>query len=551
MTSFYFNHSPLLMVHNVCMRLLALGLAQVGSAMAGRVLLAALVAMLMGCASLPGEVQRPPSQARTDVQATRLAAVAGASLPDGSRPLSGVRLLPAGDQAFEALIALARAADQTIDAQYYLVADDASGLQLLRELRDAAARGVRVRLLVDDLDAAGEDVLLAGLAAHPNIEVRMFNPLPVRSGSVGTRVLFSLHEFSRINRRMHNKLFVADNLFAVSGGRNIADAYFDRSAPANFIDMDLLSTGPVVRELSKVFDRYWNSEHAYPIQSLAGPGLGADAARRQFDAALQQAGAAELPPVARDVFGQGGVGAQLAGGRVALHAASVRVIADGPGKAAAASARSAAAGAVMNGNLELLQSARSEVLVASPYFVPDERTLDVLRQASAEGVRVSIMTNSLATTDAPLVHFGYARYRDALLRMKVALYELMPGAGRQDDSAGEWHGSLGRLHAKLAVVDQRWLYIGSMNMDHRSAHCNTEIGLIVDSPELAGEVASLLEREQLSRSYRVRLVSEPRRLQWVAQEGEKQVVLRTEPVLNWGRQLRLSVLSMFVSEDLL
>lgn len=551
MTSLFFHRSPLLIFHNVCMRLLAYGLAQVGSAMAGRVLLAALVALLMGCASLPGEVQRPVSHARTDVDATRLAAVAAASTPDDSGQLSGVRLLPAGDQAFEALLVLARAADQTIDAQYYLVADDASGRRFLRELSDAAARGVRVRLLVDDLDAAGEDALLAGLAAHPNVEVRMFNPLPVRSGGVGSRVLFSLHEFPRINRRMHNKLFVADNVFAVSGGRNIADAYFGRSRPANFIDMDLLSSGPVVRELSNVFDRYWNSEHAYPIQSLAAPGLGADAARRQFDAAVQQAGAAELPLAARDALGQGSVGAQLASGRLALHIASVRVIADGPGKAEAPDNGATAEGPVMNGNLELLQSARSEVLVASPYFVPDARTLDILQQANASGVRVSIMTNSLATTDAPLVHFGYARYRDALLQMKVALYELMPGAERQDDSIGEWHGSLGRLHAKLAVVDQRWLYIGSMNMDRRSAHCNTEIGLIVDSPELASEVAGLLQREQLSRSYRVRMAGESGRLQWVAPAGEKQVVLHSEPALNWGRQLRLSLLSMFVSEGLL
>ena len=551
MTSLFFNRSPLLIIHTVCMRLLAYGLAQVDSAMAGRVLLAALVALLMGCASLPGEVQRPVSQARTDVEYTRLAAVAAASTPDGSGQLSGVRLLPAGDQAFEALIALARAADRTIDAQYYLVANDASGRQFLRELRDAAARGVRVRLLVDDLDAAGEDALLAGLAAHPNVEVRMFNPLPVRSGSVGARVLFSLHEFSRINRRMHNKLFVADNVFAISGGRNIADAYFGRSEPANFVDMDLLSSGPAVRELSNVFDRYWNSEHAYPIQSLVAPGIGADAARHQFDASVQPADAVEPPVAARDVFGQGGVGTQLAGGRVALHMASVRVIADGPDKAEAPGNRSATGGVVMNGNLELLQSARSEVLVASPYFVPDARTLDILEQASASGVRVSIMTNSLATTDAPLVHFGYARYRDALLQMKVALYELMPGADRQDSSIGEWHGSLGRLHAKLAVVDQRWLYIGSMNMDHRSAHCNTEIGLIVDSPELAGEVANLLQREQLSRSYRVRMAGEPRRLQWVVPTGGNQVVLHSEPALNWGRQLRMSVLSMFVSEDLL
>ena len=216
--------------------------------------------------------------------APALPQVAAASTPEGSRHLSGMRLLPDGDQAFEARIALARAAEKTIDAQYYQIADDTSGRQFLRELSAAAARGVRVRLLVDDLHAAGEDALLAGLAARPNVELRMFNPLPVRDGSVGSRVLFSLHQFSRVNRRMHNKLMVADNVFAISGGRNIANEYFGRSEPANFIDMDLLSAGPVVQELSAVFDGYWNSEHAYPIQRLAAqdgrPGCRAPPLRR-------------------------------------------------------------------------------------------------------------------------------------------------------------------------------------------------------------------------------------------------------------------------------
>ena len=199
---------------------------------------------------------------------TKLAQIAAANTPEDKRALSGFRLLPAGDQAFDARIALARRAEKTLDVQYYLIAHDASGLQFLRELRDAAARGVRVRILVDDLYANGQDELLAALAAHANVEVRMFNPLPVRNGGLASRVVFSMHQFSRINGRMHNKLFIADNAFSVTGGRNIADEYFGRSEPANFIDMDILATGPVVRELSNVFDRYWNSEHTYPVQSL-------------------------------------------------------------------------------------------------------------------------------------------------------------------------------------------------------------------------------------------------------------------------------------------
>jgi cardiolipin synthase C len=545
-----FPRCPLLIAHCVGLRLIALAQAKADPRLAVWAFVVVLFGMLTGCAGLPSGVQRPNSQARIDVADTRLAAVAAASMPAGNGQLSGMRLLPAGDQAFEARIALARAAEKSIDAQYYQIADDLSGRQFLRALADAAVRGVRVRLLVDDLHAAGQDALLAGLAARPNLEVRMFNPLAVRDGGVASRVLFSLHEFSRVNRRMHNKLLVADNVFAITGGRNIANEYFGRSEPANFIDMDIFAAGPVVRELSAMFDGYWNSEHAYPIQSLAAPEFSSEAARRRFDDTVRAAGAAELTVAARDPLGQSSVGSQLANGRLELHIASARVIADAPAKAAPGDA-SLDYGAVMNGKLELMQSARSEVLVASPYFVPGRRTLEILKQATDNRVRVSVITNSLATTDEPLVHFGYARYRGALLQMGVSLFELMPGAETRDGAAGELRGSLGRLHAKVAVVDQRWLYIGSLNMDRRSAHSNTEMGLIVDSPELAGQVASLLQGERLPRSYRVRSTAGQPGFQWVAQDGQDKVVFADEPNSNWGQRLRLSVVSMFVDEELL
>jgi len=520
--------------------------------------LAALwVGMLAGCASLPGDVDRPVSVAHTDVDHTRLAALAAEAAPQDERLRSGLRLLPSGDQAFEARIALIHAAEKSIDVQYYQIADDASGLQFLAALCDAAGRGVRVRVLLDDLQASGQDTLLAGFAAKPNVELRLFNPLPVRDGSVGGRVLFSAHEFSRVNRRMHNKLFIADNSFAISGGRNIADEYFGRSEPANFIDMDVLSAGPAVRELGAVFDAYWNSPHAYPIASLATAGATPEAARQYFDEHVHQRGAVALQASVRDPLGQSSVGSQLASGHVELHLARVRVIADTPQKADNAGAASMADGPVMSGNLELMQSAQTEVLIASPYFVPGRRTMAVLQRATGEQVRVSVITNSLATTDEPLVHFGYARYRTALLDMGVALYELMPGDGEARDTregrefASGPHGSLGRLHAKLAVVDGQWLSIGSMNMDRRSAHCNTEMGLIVDSADLAGQVASLLHRERLPLSYEVRKAGAGHPLQWVSQAGANEVVYHAEPNLKWGRQLRLSLLSMLVDEELL
>ncbi|MEJ8849213.1 phospholipase D family protein [Variovorax rhizosphaerae] len=513
-----------------------------------------LSALMTACASLPGDVVRSPSHALTDADgATRLTAVAAASLPEDAK-ISGLRLLPDGGQALEARMALANAAGRTIDAQYYQIANDASGREFLQALARAADRGVRVRLLIDDLHAGGEDDLLAGLAAAPNVEVRMFNPLAVRGGAVPSRVLLSLNEFTRVNRRMHNKLFIADNAFAISGGRNIGDAYFGRSQPANFIDMDVIAAGKVVGEQSAVFDAYWNSEHAYPIQSLVATERAPQVARAQFDAWAQGGGTdtAAQAVAERDLLGQGPVGAQLANGRVDLHLASVRVMADAPMKAT--HEQNLVDGAVMSGNLELLQSARSDVMVTSPYFIPDTRMLDILQASTARKVRVAVLTNSLATTDEPLVHVGYSRYRDELLGMGVALYEMMPGVDAPQATAAVSHGSLGRLHAKVAVVDHRWLSIGSMNMDRRSAHSNTEMGLVIDSPELAMQVATLLQREQLPRSYQLRMqpgAARPK-LQWVAPSATEQpLVFTAEPSRNWRRQLGVSFTSFFVSEQLL
>jgi putative cardiolipin synthase len=519
-------------------------------------LIGALVMALVGCAGLPSQVQRPVSSAAAPeaVATTTLGQIAAESTPSLADGQSGLRLLPDGEQAFDARIALARRAEKTIDAQYYLIAADTSGLQFLRELRDAAARGVRVRLLVDDLYAVGQDALFAGLAAHPNVEVRLFNPLPVREGSFASRIAFSLHQVSRINRRMHNKLFVVDNSFAVAGGRNIADEYFGRAEPANFIDMDLLVSGAAVREMSSAFDSYWNSEHVYPVQSLTG---GAPAATpEQFDA--QVAAVAPVAPLAgRDALGQTPVAAQIAAGRVEQARGSVRVLADAPDKVASIDG---ADGAVMHANLELIRSAQSEVLIASPYFVPGERGIAAMQQAIDRQVQLSVMTNSLATTDEPLVHYGYSKYRQTIAKMGAALYELMPGAQtarRAEEStsgygaSGSSRGSLGRLHAKVAVVDQRSLYIGSMNMDRRSAHCNTEFGLIIESPELARDVARLLQREQAPRSYRVKWAGAEQRIEWVQSQPSGERVFTSEPGKAWNSNLTVRAAALLVNEEML
>jgi putative cardiolipin synthase len=520
------------------------------AALVSRVVLLLMLMVLGACANLPGNVARPVSTARADVEDTPLAVIARASTPTERSSLSGFRLLPSGEHAFDARLALVRHAVKTLDLQYYQVAHDRSGLQLLRGLREAALRGVRVRLLIDDLFAAGQDALLAGLVAHANVEVRMFNPLPVRQAGFRTRVLLSLHEFGRINRRMHNKLFIADNSFAISGGRNIADEYFGRSGLANFIDLDILSSGPVVAEQSAAFDRYWNSEQAYPLHSLLPAGLDAAAAAQSFGDQVDVLPEA-VPPTAPDALGRSSLSQQLAGGHVALQFASAQVLTDAPDKANEQFVGTD--GTVASRHFELVGGAREEVIVASPYVVPGERGLAAMKAALLNKAHVSLITNSLSTTDEPLVHAGYARHRPALLKMGIQLYELMPMGAAPDAARGQGvqPSSLGRLHAKVAVVDRRFLFIGSMNFDHRSARSNTEAGLAIECPVLAGEVAQLLHRDRLPASYALRLARDEQRIEWVVQADGREVAHIREPDASLGQSLGLWLASQFVAEDLL
>jgi len=492
-----------------------------------------------GCAALPGDVQRAHSEAMADVAATPLARLAAASTPDDKRHLSGLRLLPGGPEALAARLALARRAQKSLDVQYYVVAPDESGRQFLRELRDAAARGVRVRLLIDDLHAGELDDLLLGLAAHDNVQVRLFNPLPVRGAAFETRLLLSLHQFDRVNRRMHNKLFVADNSVAVTGGRNVANEYFMRSETANFVDMDVLSIGPVVRGLSDVFDRFWNSELAFPLEALVQPQTSHASLRERFDAWAGGDGAS---------WGADELVAQLSSqAALDLRFAPVSVFADEPSKASG----SAAPASAMDSAISTMRSAQSEVLIVSPYFVPGENGLRLMRAAIDKGIQISVMTNSLAATDEPLAYGGYARYRAPMLRLGVSLSELSPVPSRKFDMIGNLRSSLGRLHAKVAVVDRRWLLVGSMNMDARSSRSNTEISLVIDDVALSTAALALMQQRWSDSHYRLRIREDNSRVEWIEPDEDAPVVHRAEPHVGWLSRLRLNLLSMFVAEDLL
>jgi putative cardiolipin synthase len=515
-----------------------------------RVGVALALLWLQGCAGLPAGVERSASHAFTDTAATPLARIADASLPEDPG-LSGFRILPTGDYAFDARIALARGAQRSIDAQYYQVHDDGVGLRFLRELRDAAARGVRVRLLIDDFYTTGQDPLLQEVAALPGIELRLFNPLPSRAGSTTQRVLASLHEFARINHRMHNKLFVADNAFAVAGGRNIGDEYFNSGEAANFIDMDVIAAGPVVRQMSRAFDRYWNSEHTYPLAPVVGPLPPADEAAQRFaQRARKHDGAWAVQP--RDMFGRPSVGAQLAAGRVDLHPAAAQLLVDSPDKVRRKASEDFSQGTAFFEVVALMRNARSEVVMASPYFIPGERGVQIMREAVGQGVRIRVLTNAADATDEPLVHFAYAKYRHEMLHAGVEIHEVGGELVRQASELGILRGSYGRLHAKVATIDRRFVIVGSMNLDSRSARANTEQSLVIDNRALTAEVMSLVERSgHVAGSYRLRLADDGQHIEWVSRNGEGETVTRSEPGATPLSRLWLWLLSHVITEDLL
>lgn len=483
-----------------------------------------------------------------DVTSSPLAALAAASASKERPDWSGFRLFYSGESAFNARIALVRRATHSLDVQVYHLAYDETGRGFLRELRDAAMRGVRVRVLVDDLHVA-EDGLLAGLASFPNAQVRLFNPLPARVGLPRSRLLRSLHEFDRVNHRMHNKLFIADNSIAITGGRNLADEYFMNNPQANFLDLDVLCVGPVVREMSTAFDEYWNSDLSRDIDSLI-PSLPKDERQRHFNEAVQDS-TSRLGERQRDVFGRPSFLRQLAAGELTLDHGEARVLVDSPAKGtggAAAQDRPTVASEV----LALLASSREEALVMSPYFIPGKEGVQIIRRVSAgHPGRVKLLTNSFGATDEPLAYAGYERYRLALLTAGVGIYELSPTLARDSGRVAYFGDTIGRLHAKSLAIDRRWLFVGSLNLDPRSAHTNTEMGLVIDSPVLAQMVGTVF-RSATNGAFRLRLGPATGDIEWVEVDWQgHETVHPNEPHDDVWLRLKLRLLQPFVSEDLL
>jgi len=537
---------------------------------------ALLALMVLGaCAQLPKEVDRPVSTALASPEGTALATLLKERRQaDKARFDSGFVLLGGPQAAYGSRLALIENAQKTLDLQYYAIHADASTGRLVRGLRAAAERGVRVRILLDDFHTIGRDALVLGLAFIPNIEMRLFNPLAGSRGTGFNRMLNAIGEVSRIQQRMHNKLFLADNVMGVTGGRNLGDAYFGNATTGNFVDVDVLAAGPIVQDLSRSFDSYWNNERAYPVQSLVSREEFQrirDRARRVDQELSDEAAEARnqpKPPDGEPRPGAGPTPEQRARAwdekpldlrSAAFVWAPALMLADAPGKIPADSgpgavrnpdlvvsrpelpSRSATALAdlassgdtVVEGLLHLIGQARTDLLIISPYFVPGPDMQQAFAAARARGVRIRVLTNSLASNDAPIAHVGYARHRKALLAAGVELYELRSEQADFGNVFGSSGGSgvsgesRAMLHSKVLVMDGRLLVVGSMNLDLRSQLQNTEIALLIRSGELSRMAAEQIERGMRERAWHVELAKGT--LVWHAPEGSGLQDTDTEP----------------------
>ena len=498
-----------------------------------------------GCASLPTGFARHPSYVVKETATTRLGREIEPAV--ARHPgMSGFHLLSEGTDAFAARFALVQQADKTIDIQYYIWHDDLTGKVLYNELLQAADRGVRVRLLLDDLDTAGKDEMLHIIDAHPNIEIRLFNPFANRDRRVGDY----LGDTTRINHRMHNKTLTADNQATIFGGRNIGDEYFDAKEEVGFSDLDVFAIGPVVSEVSKEFDLYWNSKWAYPLsafkQDKPVDASQIAAFRQQSDAFFETANSSAYADALRALKM-----AKLPGAAALDYSwGSWKLIYDQPSKVEATEVKKSTHLAPTL--KEAMDKTKHELLIVSPYFVPGTNFTDYLVSRVKNGVTVKVMTNSLAASDVSLVHAGYMRYREDLIKGGVELYEFKPikeGAEEKAKTTGNWVGSSrASLHGKYFGFDRRYVFIGSFNVDARSVALNTELGVFFESPKYAQMLADAFEQQALQKGYRV-LLDDKGDLQWVTLENGKEVRFDKEPEVGFWKRFGAHFLSLFVPES--
>ncbi|MEP6809750.1 MAG: phospholipase D family protein [Chthoniobacterales bacterium] len=434
--------------------------------------------------------------------------------------LSGIYALADSRSAFAARARLAEAAERTLDIQYYIWEKDMTGTLLFEALHAAAERGVRVRLLLDDNNTSGLDSILAALDSQPNIEVRLFNPFVIRKPRLGY-----LTDFSRANRRMHNKSFTADNQVTIIGGRNIGDEYFGATEGVLFVDLDVLAVGPVVSDVSRDFDRYWASASSYPADRIlpaVNPAqiaeIAAAASTVEHDpAAVAYMAALRHSPFVRDLLER----------RLALEWAPTHMISDDPAKGLGLAAPEVLFPQQLK---EVIGEPATDVELVAAYFVPTAAGVQSFASLAKRGVKIRVLTNSLAASEGPLVPAGYAKYRKPLLEAGIALYEMRPLSPERAEpkGAGLLGSSGSSLHAKTFSVDGARFFVGSFNFDPRSGKLNTELGFVIDSPTLAQGIEAAFNSTIPANAYEVRL-SKTGQLYWIERRDGEVVRHDTEP----------------------
>lgn len=492
---------------------------------------AATLAVIAGCASIDYDYPRTESYFLPDTADTQLGLEILPDVAEMPADQSGFYPMSDGIDALAARLLLAQRAEKSIDVQYYLIKNDIVGRAFVLALLDAADRGVRVRLLLDDMFTSGYDVGLAALHSHPNFEIRIFNPF--RRGSAG-RSLGAMTEIGRINRRMHNKSFTIDNQITIIGGRNIADEYFGAREDAKFGDLDVVAVGPVVQEVSNMFDTYWNHQAALPapafVKELDDPTGELDALRERLRQSRQEI---------LDSKYAGAVGAKVLeyidSDNSLFEWAPYRLVVDSPDKGIKAKAKDA--DSITTPLIESLRSAEKELIILSPYFVPMKAGIEGFVEIQKSGVNVTIITNSLAANNQFTVHSGYAPSRKPLLEAGVKIYEVRPDAEIAGTEFVNASGAKATLHTKAFIVDDKETFIGSFNFDPRSANINTELGVIIRDPELAMRFSAWVEEKLPTHTYEV-FLNEDGKIRWRGYKNGQETIYDKEPDTTWGQRFK-------------
>jgi putative cardiolipin synthase len=509
---------------------------------------------LTGCASLPKRAADTGIHGVPDTSGTswsRVLAPAVAEHPDKS----GVELLMHAQDALAARLALADTAECSLDVQYYIWERDEAGRLLFEHLLRAADRGVHVRLLLDDVGVSASDTTLLAVDSHTNIEVRLFNPLAGRN----FRMLSLLTDYRRANRRMHNKSFTVDRHVTIVGGRNVGDRYYAAGEQPHFADFDVLAAGPAAEEVAAMFDRYWWSSSSRRIRTLVENPAAAELLG-QMRAELDLRVAAITNSTEFADLDQKEVATRISEHRPALVWGSTSLVYDLPEKIT--TDEEDVATHIMPKLRRVADETQREIFLVSPYFVPGKRGVAFFQSLRQRGVRVVVLANSLASNDVLAVHAGYRRYRKPLLRAGVELYELKPTAYIRDSDQDDKRPRKRRknvpgssLHAKAFIFDHSTLFVGSLNLDPRSSSLNTEMGLLMEIPELARPTADALEASLAENAYRLQFVPGPGpckecgSIVWLSQENGQVVRYTREPKTSFVQRLMVTLISILPIES--